>query len=112
MRLVSDQQIVLDSLNDGLANVDVRRAGKSASLIILMTMVHSIKVIMKEQKHLGQIRANTVEMGGIWGGEFSEILGRYELSFLSGIGIGDFERRDLQKSLAEGKGRYGGRAWD
>jgi len=44
------------------------------------------------------------------GDEFKELLGHYELSFLSGIA--DFGRCDPQKSLAEDKGCLGSRDWD
>jgi len=110
MRLVSNHEIVPEVLNDGLAaNRGNHGAGKSASLIILMTMAHSIKVITKEQKHLRLVQAR--ETVGHDGEGLVELLGRYEIPFVSGIGM-DCGRRILQKSLAQGKGRYGSRDWD
>lgn len=110
MRLVSKQHLVQQSLSEGLATSDGRGTGNSASIFILMTMAHSIQVIMKEQSHLGLVQARAVETRGQDNEDLMELLGRYEITFVSGIG--NLGRRALQKSLADGKGRYGSRDWD
>jgi len=108
MRLVSNQQLVHRGSDGGLAERAIRGAGNSPSLVILMTMAHSIKFIMKEQKHLRRVttkpRATQTLGAGHDGDQTTEMLGRYNISFVSGIG--DMGEHLLEKSSAGTKGRY------
>jgi len=96
MRLASKQQSVQRDLNNGLVASDSLEAGNSSSLALL-TVAHSIQVIMKEQE---QLRTMGFSDEGVE-------LECYDIPMASSIG-GDmaWDGDLLQKSMADGKGRY------
>jgi len=106
---VSEQQIVPRGLDSGLAAGDLRRGREADRLwkIKLMTLAHTIRIITKQQRHERSTRRVVEETHTTIpdGDDLTELLGRYEISFISGIG--DWGKRISGKSWVEGKGRYG-----